>query len=555
MSSFSIGLSALNVNQQLLQLIGQNVSNANTPGYHRQVAALAAKSDGLPVGTGVDITGINRIIDNVLEQAINNNTSAFQNVSTQLSGMHQVQSMLSPGSGSLNDLLQNFFSQAVQLSSNPSDPTQRQVFISAATALANGLNDLAGGLTTLQTNLNAQAQQAVTSANALLPQIAELNGEIQSATLSGGHPNDLMDQRDQLISSLASIVNVQTIDEGSGMVGVIAGGVPVVLGTQAYQLQINAGSTPNSPTVVSSGSSTPLTITNGQLAGLLNTANRAVPNVIQQLNTLAQQLIQGVNEIHATSIPLSGSFTTLTGTNAVSSNTLALAQAGLALPPQAGSLSINVTDTSTGARTTTSIAINPAMQSLQDIATALSNVPHIQAIVTAPTDTLTITAQRGFAFDFAGSGNTDSANLMSALGLNSFFQGSDASTIQVNSNLVANPASLAVSQSGAPGDGTALQRLAALQSAPVLANGTQSMQQFVQSLIGSTGSQVQELTQQQTAQQAVAQQLQAQQQSVSSVDTNEELVRLMQTQQSFQLAAHYLSVVGQSLEDLMQILG
>ena len=652
MSSLSIGLSALTVNQQLLNLTGQNVSNANTPGYHRQVADLSARTDGLPVGTGVDITRINRIIDNVLEQALNNNSSASQNVSTQLNGMQQVQTMLSPGTGSLNDLLQNFFNQAGQLSANPSDPTQRQVFLSAATSLANGLNGLANSLSTLQSGVTQQAQQAVASANTILPQIATLNGQIQSATLSGQQPNDLMDQRDQLISNLASIVNIQTVDEGAGMTGVLAGGIPVVLGTQAFQLSTTTGTSLGSLGVVSSSSSTPLNVTDGQLAGLLNTADQAVPSTSQQLNALAQQLIQGVNEIHATSISLNGPFTRLDGQNAARSATVPLSQAGLAMPPQAGTLYVSVTNNATGARTLTSVAINPATQSLQDVATALSGVAHIQATVNGQTNTLSVLAQPGYSFDFAGrlptapqqsaitgtavaqlggtytgttndnytytvvgsgtvgvsqnlslqvtnaagtslgtfnigngyapgspiptingvsvqlsagtvnSGdsfstntvaNSDSGGLLAALGLNSFFQGGDAGSIAVNPDLVANPSDLALSQTGDSADGTALERLAALQNAPVLANGSQSLQQFVGTMIGNAGSQVQNLTQQQSAQQAVGQQLQAQQQSVSGVSSNEELVKLMTYQQSYQLAAHYLSVVDQTFTDLINI--
>jgi flagellar hook-associated protein FlgK len=553
MSLFSIGLSALNVNQQLLQLTGQNVSNANTPGYHRQVADLTERTNGLPIGTGVELTEIKRIIDDQLEQAVNNNASAGQNISAQLNGMQQVQDLLSPSSGSLNDLLQAFFNQAVQLSSNPDDLTQRQVFLSSAAALAQGLNSLSDGLTTLQSGLYTQAQQALVSANALTSQIAGLNGEIQTAVLSGDHPNDLMDQRDQLIANLSSIVNIQTVDAGGGVTNVLAGGIPVVMGSQANQLSVGKQSTPDNMVVVASNSTTPLTVTDGQLAGLLNTANQAIPSVIQQLNALSQQLISGVNEIQATSIPLTGSYTQLNGENAVSSSTVPLAQAGLAIPPQAGTLQISVTDNSTGARTTTSITIDPATQSLQDIATALSAIPHVQAVVNAQTNTLSIMAQPGFSFDFAGTGNTDSAGLLSALGLNTFFQGKDAATINVNPNLIANPSNLALSQSGATADGTALTRLAALQDASLMANGTETLQQFVGSLIGSTGSQVQSLTQQQTAQQAVAQQLQAQQQSVSGVSSNEELVKLMNYQQAYQLAAHFLSVVDQTYTSLLQI--
>src|SRR5579864_3182630 len=121
MSSLSIGLSAMSVDQQVLDLIGQNVANANTPGYHRQVAELAALSDGQNIGTGVDITQFRRIISTALETQINQNSFENGNVSAQLDNLNQVQSFLDTGSGSLSDLLSRFFNQMQQLSAQPDD--------------------------------------------------------------------------------------------------------------------------------------------------------------------------------------------------------------------------------------------------------------------------------------------------------------------------------------------------------------------------------------------------------------------------------------------------
>ena len=120
--------------------------------------------------------------------------------------------------------------------------------------------------------------------------------------------------------------------------------------------------------------------------------------------------------------------------------------------------------------------------------------------------------------------------------------------------MLANPQNLALSQTGQPADAAALLRIAALGDASVLANGTQSVQQFLAAMIGDAGSQVADLTQQQSAQKIVAQSLQSQQQSISGVDPNEELVKLMQFQRSFQAAAKYVSVVDQTLSDLLQII-
>jgi flagellar hook-associated protein 1 len=655
MSSLSIGASALTVDQQLMTLIGQNISNASTPGYHEQVADLAAQvTPGTPIGTGVQITQINRLIDNVLEQSLNSNSSNSANVSAQLNAMQQVQTMLTPGTGSLNDLLQSFFNQAAQLSSQPDDPTQRQAFLSAASALTNGLNSLATGIGSLQSGNNQQIQQAVTTANTLLPQIATLNGQIQLATLQGTQPNDLEDQRDQLISQLAGIVNIQTIDEGNGETGVNAGGIPVVSGTQASTLSVTPGTTPNSIAIQASDSSTPLTITDGQLAGFLTLGNQTLPGLSQQANSLTQQLISGVNEIHATSIPLTGSFTNLASQQPVSSTSVPLAQAGLTLTPTAGTLYVSVIDNATGASTLTPVTIDPATQSLQKVATALSAMPNLQAVVNAQTNTLSILAQPGYSFNFAGQlptspqttsitgtavpqlsgtytgttndqytftvvgsgtvgvsanlslqvtdhagsvlgtfnigngytagtplstvngvnvqlsggtvnngdsfstsvvANPDSGNLLAALGLNSFFQGTNAGNVAVEPNLLANPDNLAISHTGQAADGSALQQLATFQNAPVLAGGTQTLQQYLANMIGAAGTQVQALTTQQGALATAAQSLQSQQQSVSGVDSNQEMVQLLQYQQSYEMAAQFVSTVSQTFTELFQIMG
>jgi flagellar hook-associated protein 1 len=94
MSALSIGLTGLLVNQQLLDLTGQNLTNANTSGYHNQIANLAEIDYGTQVGDGVEITGISRSTDQPLQQAVNASASASTNAQTQLSGLNQLQNYL-----------------------------------------------------------------------------------------------------------------------------------------------------------------------------------------------------------------------------------------------------------------------------------------------------------------------------------------------------------------------------------------------------------------------------------------------------------------------------
>ena len=149
--------------------------------------------------------------------------------------------------------------------------------------------------------------------------------------------------------------------------------------------------------------------------------------------------------------------------------------------------------------------------------------------------------------------NPDTTGILTALGLNTFFTGSTASDIQVNPNLLAQPDLLAASRSGQPDDGSNLQAMVALSNNPTLVNGTQTFNQFYAAMVGDVGTQVQGLTQSQSADQLVTQNLQAQQQSVSGVDTNEQMIQMLEFQQAFQAAAHYVSTVNDTLNTLLQI--
>jgi len=657
MLSFTIGLSALSTSQQALNVIGENITNANTTGYHQQdpllVEQMPVRVGNLSLGSGVAIAQIERQQSTLIDNGVTTNTFESNATTSALNSMQQLQSALTPGTGSLDTLLNSFFSNLQQLQSSPNDLTQRSVFLNSATSLTSQLNTLSSDFATLGQNIDLQANQLVSQANALAPQIATLNGEIQQAEVQGTSPNTELDQRAQLVNQLAAIVNVQVVSQPDGQVNILAAGTPLVVGTQANALQYSKDTSGNA-ILTQAGSQTPLAVTGGQLGGLISVRNQSLPAYVSQLNTLAQGLAQQLNELQATGLGLSGPATFLSGTQSVSDPSKPLANANLAFPVQAGTLFIGVTNQATGQRTLSAVQIDPATQSLQDVASALSGVAHVQAVVDPQTNTLQVLAQPGYAFDFAGgmssapdtsaitgtataqiggtyTGTTndnltytvqgsgtvgvtpnltlqvsnsaggvlaslnigqgyspgsalqvsngvtvqlasgtvnngdnftshvvaqpDTAGILSALGINSFFTGNSADNLAVQPNLLNNPGNLSASTTGQPGDSSNLQKMAALAQAPTLTNGTQTFSQFYASMVGNIGAQVQNLTQLQSAQQVVGQNLQAQQQAVSGVDPNEQLVYMLQSQNAYQLASKYIQTVDSVIDDLMNLIG
>ncbi len=655
MSLYSIGVSALDAAQAALNMIGNNLANASTPGYHNQVMDLTeaypSQIANISVGGGVQVADVRRLISNPLETAITNQTFSLADTTAQLNTLQQVQTYLSPSSGSVHDAIEQFFNDVNQLATNPSDATQRTVVIRDAQNLATTFNSLSASLTQVQNGLDSQLSNSVSEINTLGKQIAQLNAEIRNATASGAVPNNLLDQRDQLINQLAGDINVQVVPGDLNQVNVLAGGAPLVVSDQSQNLQYSLASG-NQGQVTVAGSSTPLTVTGGQVGGMLSVRNQSLANVQTQLDTLAGAVAQQIDEVQATGLGVSGPATILSGTRGVTNVNAPLDKAGLAFPPQAGTLYVSVTNLSTGIRTLTPVNIDPATQSLNDVASALGAVPNIQAVTDPQTGTLQILAKPGYAFDFAGrlpsspdtsgftgtatpqvggqytgakndtytfqvvgsgtvgvtpnlslavkdsGGNTlatlnigqgytpgtaltaangitvqlasgtantgdtfstpvvaqpDNSGILASLGLGTFFTGSTAATLAVQPALLNNPNLLAASRNGDSGDNSNLIRLGALQTQPVLANGTQTLTQGYDSIVGNVAVQVQGLTTQQTSQQALGQQLQTQQQNVSGVDPNEQLVSLMNFQQQFQTASEFIGTVNSTLQSLLLI--
>ncbi len=651
MSALSTGLSGLAVSQRLLEVIGQNVTNANTPGFHRQVADLAARNYGQEVGLGVKVSALRRAISPVLEQAVTRNTIEQANVTSQLQHLRQAQTYLQPGEGSAHQLLENFFNQLEQLAARPDDLALRRVLLNTASDLASQFNTLDSNLQSLSEEIQAQLRQNVSQINSFSAQIAELNGSIFQKAVQGNSTSDLQDQRDQLINRMAELIDVRAIPQPFGVMNVLAGGAPVVVSTVSTNLNFSVDNN-NLGQVNLSNASEALPVNGGQTAGLLTILNDAVVEMRQRLDDLAKQFISAIDSTHATGLGRDGPLAMIAGQRAVNSLLVPLAQAGLDFPPQAGSLFVGVTNLATGQRSLTEVTIDPATQNLQDVATALSGVSNMQAVVDPQTNTLRILAQTGYGVDFTGSlpsaptsvaitgtttpqlsgsytGTTDdnyvysvvgsgtvgvtpnlalevrngagalldrwnigqgyepgtfltvngvsvglssgtanngdnfaapvvaqpdSAGLLPALGLGSFFVGSGARDIAVRPELLAQPALLQVSHSGRSGDGANLRQMAALRDQPLLANGTQTFRQHYAALVGDVGSRVQQLGQEETAKQVIGQQLEAQRQSISGVDPNEELVHMLQFQRSFQMSARYLTAVNDTLEELANLI-
>jgi len=550
---FSSGLSAIRATQVALDTLANNIANASTPGYHRRDVGFQERPslvmDGLRYGTGTDVAAIRRFRDGVVEGALTRVVSDLADATQQLDALQQIESLFATSDGSIHERFQTFFNELERLGARPDDRLQRQIVIGSADSLAGELRHLAGQLQALSESLDREIEQTVGRVNAIGIELAELNKRIRLASALGQEPHDLRDRRDSLVNELADLIDVVTQSQSEDPPVLIAGG-NVPIGNRPLQLSVSTNGSDDT-TIVHPQLEDPLRIHGGKLGALLASRNGLVPAFAKRLNDLTSAMMQAMDDVHSTGVGLNGPFDVLTGQRAVSDTSIPLAEALEAFRVRAGDLSVSVFDAS-GASTVHTIQINPSSASLQDIAASLSAIDHLQAVVNNTTGTLSVIAEPGFTFAFTDDGtSTPSTGLLTVLGLNTFFVGATARDIAVNPVLLGDPEELALSRTGVPDDEANLGRLLAIRDEPLIASRT--LLQHLGDIASFAGEQVRELNLVRDNLQAVHGQLTMERESVSGVDPNEEIVRLLQYQRSYQAAARVISTVNETLGDLLRM--
>jgi len=301
--TLSLAAQALEADQGALQVTSNNIANANTPGYSRQVAvfesAPTVTEGDLTFGQGVTLAQVQGIRDNVVELGVQQGLAQQGQVNSYLSSMNQVQSLFNETQGAgLQTPLSNFFEAFQNLSTDPTNTSLRQAVISAGQTLASAFNQAASGLSQVQSGLNTAIPQAVGQINQLTGQIAQLNGEVQSAQNSGANPSQLIDQRNNLIEQLSGLVGVNNITQSDGTVTLTtSNGALLVAGQQSYNLVTGTGPSGNTDVFSQQGTDITTNLTGGSLGGYIQArdGSNGVVAAEQSLDQLAYSVGNAVN--------------------------------------------------------------------------------------------------------------------------------------------------------------------------------------------------------------------------------------------------------------------
>ena len=398
MSNMSIGLSGLMVAQRAIEIVATNIANANTDGYHRQTPVISPVETGSPsspsVG-GAEITRVHRSMDSLLESEILRNQPLQGQLTQELMTLQSIESSLGQlGSQGLENALTQFFGDMRELAAQPQSSAQLQQTAWSAESLTEQFRNLGNFLLDTANSLKTEAQNAVSQVNQLTGQIADLNTHILADVSRGGSANLLADQRDQLVRELSELIPIQTNGMAeTGSRDIMAWGAPLVIGAHATQLTLSTDSSQKLGITVKDSNSVDTSVSGGRLGALIGLSNNVIAQLSGQLDALANQVMTSVNRLHVQGVGASGAFDELTG-GSVGSGVLSDS-----IPQvDAGSFWVRVTDTATGDVSRYKIDVDPAKDTLADVAARLGAVDHLTAFTAD--SRLKIKADTGYTFDF-----------------------------------------------------------------------------------------------------------------------------------------------------------
>lgn len=549
---------SLNLFSLGIQISGNNISNANTPGYVRNHLVI---EDGKPyrvanllIGTGAFAVGIQQDVDTHLEgrlQQANGDYSlslALGDALKQLEGTLQ-----SLGDNDLSASLSGFVNTIQSVVNQPEDPSIRLVTISEGQNFADAIRNLRTKIDQLTEGINVNLNAQVEKANQLLEKVRELNPQISQSEANGLNKSDaggLRNLRSAALTELSEIIPIRVVDRPDGGIDVYTGSDYLLLGGELQTLEVSPRIVDgiDSPQVQTSSTNALLDGNGGLLTGLMEGRDAVIHGFRQQLNQFTAAVISHFNQVHASGEGTRG-FTSVTGTYAVNSSTSALNAAGLTFPPRNGSFEIKIQNLGTGLSETTQVPVNldgiGAETSLTSLQSALNGIAHVTAAITAD-GRLQIQTDSGFELRFAN----DTSGTLAALGVNTFFTGTDSANIQVNDVLKQDASLLATGRGGGPADNRNAVELATVFDQARSEFNQLSIRDFYQHAKA-------DVAQQSAAQNAVAEGLagfrdvlSTQREQQSGVSLDEELIKILQFQHSYQAAARIISTV----EDLMQTL-
>lgn len=562
LGSLQIANNALFAQQVGLQVTGNNIANANTPGYIRQKAIFTPAPTqligDLPLGLGVQVEGIIQQSDRFLSERLRGAISDLAGSEAQEQAFIQLEALIGELSDTdLSTSLSNFFGSIGDVLNQPEDISVRNLAVLEGATLTDDFRRLDSRVQDVRRNINSQVASSANDINRLVGEIAELNINIvqtEGGSTSASDAVGLRDQRDVALAELSRIIKVRTAEQPNGSVSVFVDGDFLVIEGESRSVEVEYTSDRGLAlaTINLAATDAPIAATTGSLAGNYVARDEILGGFLDNLNELASTLIFEFNKIYSSGQGLTG-LTSVQSEFAVESETVALDQAALPFTPVNGSFQLKVFNKRSGLTETTDIFVRlnglHTDTTLESLAASIDAVDGVAASVNAQRQLSITTDSPLLEFGFG----SDTSHVLASLGLNTFFAGTNSRDMTINSQVRADSSKFAASEGGIGEDTNIALQLAAFNDRPLESRNGQTFADQYEDTIAQV-TQASSVTKAVSEGYRVFQQtLEGQYLGLSGVSIDEEAVNMIAYQRTYQASARLIATISELLNVLMTI--
>lgn len=541
-----------------LQVVGNNVANSSTPGYIRQRLELetnpASRKGALLLGNGVRPTGITQLVDKALMErmfAAGSDKAAGELLNR---AYEDLENLVGSLSGGLRESMTSFNNSLHDLSATPNDRSLRDFVILQGESLARKIRSTFQSISSLQSDINTDLGNIATSINEKIAGIAKLNVAIASAEGGGAIRSDaagLREQRYGLIEELSTLIDIHIQEQATGSISVFVGGDFLVAEGIHRDVAKNYNEEIAGFELQIRQSQAPLKATSGRYGALMRSREEVYGSFVRDLDALASALASTVNAIHTQGQGRRG-FDSLQSSQSGLAG-VPLGNAQLIPPPVNGTFEIQIVDSSGNPVSFHQINVRATNQvtdsTIDSVVADINSIDGLSAKINSNGKVEIASTSPGTRFAFAN----DTSGFLKSIGFNTFFVGSTAKDIDINPVLKANSDFLAISRSGVNRDTDILTELVDVVDRPLESLDGRSVQGVFNENVAKLGQRI-------SLQRSITQGandlhslLTGQHLGITGVNLDEESIKMLAYNRTFQANARVITMANEMLEILLQI--
>jgi len=550
---------ALQAAQIGLQVVGNNIANANTSGYIRQqleqASANAVRDGGLIKGLGVRTTGIVQTVDKALAERMYGAKSALDGAEALQRAYSQLEEITTDlDNTGLSQQLSLFNNSLHELSAQPSDRALREFVVLQGETLATNIRRTRDAVLERRELWDGELANLTSKINHLSNRIADLNTQIAGIEGGGLIQSDatgLRDQRYRDLEELSGILSINVQEQESGAVSVFIGGDYLINKGNYRDVYTAYNDKLKGTEIRIVETDSPLQTKEGVLVGTMKARDGVFGAFVDTLDTMAAGLIRSFNELHSQGQGRRG-YRELVGFTKTET-LVPLTRANLPWTPANGTFDVNVVD-DTGELVSTH-RINVQMldktsdSTVASIVADIDAIPGLQASVTSDGRVSIASDSPVARFTFG----EDTSGFLAAAGINSFFTGDSASNIGVNELLLEDSDYLAISSGGIGADTEVLNQLVDLVDVPLEPLDGRSVRETYEDTVSSLGQQISLQQNTTIGLKDFYSTLQSQHLAITGVNIDEESIRMIAYQRAFQASSRVIAAASEMLELLVAL--